>query len=99
MTENHDELAKRVPRSEMTRAVAAAYPALIEALEKAGEAYYQNEDTWQEEATRQQHAGRMPELELQSPYRRGLRETAKAVVEKFEDMLASGAVTWPPEQR
>ena len=83
-------LAKRVPRSQMTRLVAEAYPALIAALEKASEEYYRHEANWQEEVERQQRAGDMPERELESPHARALREAAKAVTDAFDELVASG---------
>ena len=82
------ELAKGVSRSEMTRAVAEAYPALIEALEKAGEAYYQHDEDWQDEVARQQRAGGMPKRDLESPHGRALREAAKAVTDAFEALVS-----------
>ncbi len=86
MIENHDELAKRVPYSEMTRAVAAARPDLVEALERASEGFYRHEEFWQAETARQQRASGMPERELESPYGRALREASQAVVARFEDL-------------
>ncbi len=90
------ELAARIPFSERQRLVAAANPALIAALEKASEEYYRHEANWQEEAERQQRAGGMLERDLESPYGKALREAAKAVMTAFDELLASGAVTWPP---
>ena len=87
------ELAKGVPYSEITRFVAEANPALIEALEKASREYHRHEDTWQEEATKHQRSAGMPEQSLQSPFGKALREASAAVVEKFEELLAAGAVT------
>ena len=95
-TVDSPELAKGVPFSERTRLVTEAHPALIEALEKASREFYQNEANWQEEAERQQRAGGMPKRELESPYGRALREAATAVTDAFDELLAAGAVTWPP---
>ena len=83
MTENHDELAKGVPYSEMTRAVAAARPDLIEAMERASEGFYRHEEFWQAETARQQRAGGLPEQHLESPYGRALRKAAVAVKAAF----------------
>ncbi len=82
------ELAKRVSRSELTRVVAEARPDLIEAMEKAGEAYYRLEEFWQAQTARQQRAGGLPERDLESPYRRAMRETAKAVTDAFEALIS-----------
>ena len=98
-TVDSPELAKGVPFSERTRLVAEANPSLIEALERASEEYYRREDAWQQEAVRQQRAGGMPKRELESPYGRALREAATAVTDAFDELLAAGAVTWPPVRR
>ncbi len=86
------ELAKRVPRSEMTRAVAEAHPAIVAALEKACQEYHQHEDAWQQECFRHQRAGGMPERRLESPYGRALREAATAVTDAFDEMVASSQI-------
>lgn len=80
----------RVPYSVRTRLVLEARPDLIKAMEKAGEAYYQHDEEWQAEVDRQQRAGGMPKRDLESPYRRALREAAAAVVEKSKELLAEG---------
>ena len=69
------ELAKGVPYSEITRFVAEANPALIEALEKASREYHRHEDTWQEEAARHQRNAGMPRRRVESSHGRALRET------------------------
>ena len=86
------ELAKGVPYSEITRFVAEANPALIEALEKASQEYHQHEDAWQQECFRHQRAGGMPERRLESPYGRALREAATAVTDAFDELVASGQI-------
>ena len=62
-------------------------------MERASEEIYRHEDAWQEEAARHQRAAGMPKRSLQSPYGKALRQAAVAVTEKFEEMLAAGAVT------
>ncbi len=79
-------------RSERTRMVAAAHPHLIEAMEKAAQEYHENEDVWQQQATRQQRAGGMPKRDLESPYRRALREAAKAVTDAADEIIASSQI-------
>ena len=90
------EIAKGVSYSERTRLVALANPALVEALEKASQEYHRHEGAWQEETAKHQRNAGMPKRSLQSPFGKALNEAAAAVVEKFEELLAAGAVTWPP---
>ncbi len=87
------EFAAGIPYSERTRLVAEARPDLIETLERAAEEFYRHEDAWQEEAARHQRAAGMPKRSLESPHGRTLRQAATAVTEKFEELLAAGAVT------
>ncbi len=84
------DLTKGVPYSEITRFVAVTNPALVAAMERASQEFYQHEDTWQEEATKHQRSAGMPEQSLQSPFGKALREASAAVVEKFEELLAAG---------
>ncbi len=88
-------LAADVPFSERTRLVMAACPDLIEALERASEESYLNEESWQEEVARQQRAAGLPKRRLESPYGRALREASTAVVEKSKELLAAGALRGP----
>ena len=87
MTGNHDDLAEGVPYSELTRLVAEAHPALIEALERISQEYHLHEPAWQEEVARHQRNAGMPERSLQSPYTKALNEAATAVVEKSKVLL------------
>ena len=89
-------LSEGIPYSERTRMVAEAHPHLIEAMEKASQEFHQQEGAWQEEVARHQRNAGLPERSLQSPFGKALNEAAAAVVEKFEELLAAGAVTWPP---
>ncbi len=91
-TGDTSELAAGVSRSEITRFVAETRPDLIKALERASEEYYRHEDTWQEEAERQQRDTGMPKQGLESPYGRALREAATAVTDAFDEMVASGQI-------
>ena len=87
------ELAERVSYSEITHIVMKAHPELIEAMEKAGQEFYEKEDGWQEEVATHQRAAGMPEQSLESPFGKALREASTAVVEKSKELLAAGAVT------
>ena len=87
------DLAKGVPYSELTRIVAEAHPSLIAAMEKASEEFYRHDAIWQDEVARNQRNAGLPERSLESPFGKALREASTAVVEKFEELLAAGAVT------
>ena len=93
MIGNHVNLATDVPYSEITRLVAEAHPGLIAAMEKASEEFYRHDAIWQEEVARNQRNAGLPERSLESPFGKALREASTAVVEKFEELLAAGAVT------
>ncbi len=80
-------------RSEITHIVMKAHPALIEAMEKAGQEFYEKEDGWQEEVATHQRAAGMPKRSLESPYGKALRQASTAVLEKSKELLAAGAVT------
>ena len=67
-------------RSEITHIVMKAHPALIEAMEKAGQEFYEKEDGWQEEVATHQRAVGMPEQSLESHFGKALKEAAAAVV-------------------
>ncbi len=82
-------------RSERTRLVMEAHPGLVEALERAGEEFYENEDAWQEEVARHQRDAGLPVQSLESPFRKALREAGAAVDEKSEELLAAGALRGP----
>ena len=93
MIGNHVNLAKGVPYSELTRIVAEAHPSLIAVMEKAAQEFYRYDAIWQEEVARNQRNAGLPERSLESPFGKALREASTAVVEKFEELLAAGAVT------
>ena len=82
-------------RSERTRLVMEAHPELIEAMERAGEEFYENEDAWQEEIARHQRDAGLPEQSLESPFGKALREASTAVFTKSEELLAAGALRGP----
>ncbi len=89
MTENHDNLTKGVPYSEITRLVAEAHPELIEAMERASQEYHLHDSAWQEEVARHQRNAGLPEQSLESPFGKALREASTAVFEKSEELLAA----------
>ena len=93
ITTDSSPLGEGVSYSDLKRLVAETNPALIEAMEKASEEFYRNDAIWQEEVARRQRNAGMPEQSLESPFGKALREASTAVVEKFEELLAAGAVT------
>ena len=93
-TVDDPELAEGVPFSERQRFVGEADPAIVATLERACQEYHQHEESWQEECARHQRNAGMPKRSLQSPFGKALNEAAAAVVEKFEELLAAGAVTY-----
>ncbi len=85
-------LAAGIPFSERTRLVALADPHLVETLERASQEYHRHEDAWQQEAARHQRNAGMPKRRLESPHGRALREVATAVVDAFDELVASGQI-------
>ena len=92
-TTSAPELAERVPYSVITRLVAEADPALIEAMERAAEEFHRHEESWQADAARHQRNAGMQSVE--SPFGKALREASTAVVEKSKELLAAGALRGP----
>ena len=86
------KLAEGVSYSESTRLVAEAHPGLIEAMERAGQEFYEKEDGWQEEVATHQRAAGLPQRSIESPYGQALRQAAVAVTDKFDELLASGQI-------
>ncbi len=83
------KLAEGVPCSESTRLVAEAHPGLIEAMERAGQEFYEKEDGRQEEVATHQRAAGLPQRSLESPYRQALHEASTAVVERAKELLSA----------
>lgn len=89
-----DDLSKGVPYNEGWRFVQATDPALVEALDEARDAYDQNEQAWHERNTEYQIRSGKQRRRVPSPYSKALREAKAAVIEKFEELVASGQVVY-----
>ncbi len=89
-----DDLSKGVPYNEGWRFVQATDPALVEALDEARKAYDQNELAWHERNTEYQITSGSQRRRVPSPYSKALREAEAAVIEKFEELVASGQVVY-----